>query len=70
VKSSSTCRSTTATRQTGAPVIYIAAEALLDELEAKDKQIVDLKATAAHSNAGWKEAHEQEARAESREADC
>ncbi|HFI2181797.1 TPA: ead/Ea22-like family protein, partial [Enterobacter roggenkampii] len=36
--------------------------ALLDELEAKDKQIDDLKATAAHSNAGWKEAHEQEAR--------
>jgi hypothetical protein len=48
-------------------VIYIAAEALLDELEAKDKQIVDLKATAAHSNAGWKEAHEQEARAEAAE---
>ncbi len=41
--------------------------ALLDELEAKDKQIVDLKATAAHSNAGWKEAHEQEARAEAAE---
>ncbi|EMC9795066.1 ead/Ea22-like family protein [Enterobacter kobei] len=42
-------------------------EALLDELEAKDKQIGDLKATAAHSNAGWKEAHEQEARAEAAE---
>ncbi|HHT3527006.1 TPA: ead/Ea22-like family protein [Enterobacter asburiae] len=41
--------------------------ALLDELEAKDKQIGDLKATAAHSNAGWKEAHEQEARAEAAE---
>lgn len=41
--------------------------ALLDELEAKDKQIDDLKATAAHSNAGWKEAHEQEARAEAAE---
>lgn len=27
-------------------------QALLDELEAKDKQIGDLKATAAHSNAG------------------
>lgn len=40
---------------------------LLDELEAKDKQIDDLKATAAHSNAGWKEAHEQEARAEAAE---
>ena len=39
----------------------------LDELEAKDKQIDDLKATAAHSNAGWKEAHEQEARAEAAE---
>ncbi|WP_223862675.1 ead/Ea22-like family protein [Enterobacter asburiae] len=48
-------------------LIYIAAEALLDELEAKDKQIGDLKATAAHSNAGWKEAHEQEARAEAAE---
>ncbi|MFY7131064.1 ead/Ea22-like family protein, partial [Enterobacter cloacae complex sp. SHL017] len=35
--------------------------ALLDELEAKDKQIDDLKATAAHSNAGWTEAHRQEA---------
>ncbi|MFX2588507.1 hypothetical protein [Enterobacter roggenkampii] len=42
-------------------------QALLDELEAKDKQIGDLKATAAHSNAGWKEAHEQEARAEAAE---
>lgn len=42
-------------------------EALLDELEAKDKQIDDLKATEAHSNAGWKEAHEQEARAEAAE---
>ena len=42
-------------------------QALLDELEAKDKQIDDLKATAAHSNAGWKEAHEQEARAEAAE---
>lgn len=41
--------------------------ALLDELEAKDKQIDDLKATEAHSNAGWKEAHEQEARAEAAE---
>ena len=41
--------------------------ALLDELEAKDKQIDDLKATAAHSNAGWNEAHEQEARAEAAE---
>lgn len=41
--------------------------ALLDELEAKDKQIDDLKATAALSNAGWKEAHEQEARAEAAE---
>ncbi|MCK7041441.1 hypothetical protein [Enterobacter roggenkampii] len=41
--------------------------ALLDELEAKDKRIIDLKATAAHSNAGWKEAHEQEARAEAAE---
>lgn len=41
--------------------------ASLDELEAKDKQIDDLKATAAHSNAGWKEAHEQEARAEAAE---
>lgn len=41
--------------------------ALLDELEAKDRQIDDLKATAAHSNAGWKEAHEQEARAEAAE---
>lgn len=41
--------------------------ALLDELEAKDKQIDDLKATAAHSNAGWKEAHEQEARSEAAE---
>ncbi|HFV9210184.1 TPA: ead/Ea22-like family protein [Enterobacter roggenkampii] len=41
--------------------------ALLDELEAKDKQIDDLKATAAHSNSGWKEAHEQEARAEAAE---
>lgn len=41
--------------------------ALLDEMEAKDKQIGDLKATAAHSNAGWKEAHEQEARAEAAE---
>lgn len=41
--------------------------ALLDELEAKDKQIDDLKATAAHSNAGWKEAHEQESRAEAAE---
>ncbi|MEH3648167.1 ead/Ea22-like family protein [Enterobacter roggenkampii] len=41
--------------------------ALLDEMEAKDKQIDDLKATAAHSNAGWKEAHEQEARAEAAE---
>jgi len=41
--------------------------ALLDELEAKDKQIDDLEATAAHSNAGWKEAHEQEARAEAAE---
>ncbi|MCG5044303.1 ead/Ea22-like family protein [Enterobacteriaceae bacterium 155047] len=40
---------------------------LLDELEAKDKQIVDLEATEAHSNAGWKEAHEQEARAEAAE---
>lgn len=38
--------------------------ALLDELEAKDKQIDDLEATVAHYNAGWKEAHEQEARAE------
>jgi predicted RNase H-like nuclease (RuvC/YqgF family) len=42
-------------------------QALLDELEAKDKQIGDLKATAAHSSAGWKEAHEQEARAEAAE---
>lgn len=42
-------------------------QALLDELEAKDKKIDDLKATAAHSNAGWKEAHEQEARAEAAE---
>ncbi|WP_371320530.1 hypothetical protein [Enterobacter roggenkampii] len=42
-------------------------QALLDELEAKDKQIDDLEATAAHSNAGWKEAHEQEARAEAAE---
>ncbi|CZV40499.1 ead/Ea22-like family protein [Enterobacter hormaechei] len=41
--------------------------ALLDELEAKDKQIDDLKATAAHSNAGWTEAHRQEARAEAAE---
>lgn len=41
--------------------------ALLDELEAKDKQIDDLKATAAHSNAGWTESHGQEARAESAE---
>ncbi|ENM4575327.1 ead/Ea22-like family protein [Enterobacter hormaechei] len=41
--------------------------ALLDELEAKDKQIDDLKATAAHSNAGWTEAHGQEARAEAAE---
>ncbi|MGS3778570.1 ead/Ea22-like family protein [Escherichia coli] len=41
--------------------------ALLDELEAKDKQIDDLKATASHSNAGWKEAHEQEAHAEAAE---
>lgn len=41
--------------------------ALLDELEAKDKQINDLKATEAHSNAGWKKAHEQEARAEAAE---
>ncbi|WP_250897523.1 ead/Ea22-like family protein [Enterobacter roggenkampii] len=41
--------------------------AMLDELEAKDKQIDDLKATAAHSSAGWKEAHEQEARAEAAE---
>ncbi|WP_320738756.1 ead/Ea22-like family protein [Enterobacter roggenkampii] len=41
--------------------------ALLDEMEAKDKQIDDLEATAAHSNAGWKEAHEQEARAEAAE---
>lgn len=41
--------------------------ATLDELEAKDKQIDDLKATAAHSNSGWKEAHEQEARAEAAE---
>ncbi|MDF3789068.1 hypothetical protein P3S37_27410, partial [Enterobacter hormaechei] len=41
--------------------------ALLDELEAKDKQLDDLKATAAHSNAGWKEAHEQEALAEAAE---
>lgn len=41
--------------------------ALLDELEAKDKRIADLEATAAHSNAGWKEAHEQEARAEAAE---
>ncbi|WMY43854.1 ead/Ea22-like family protein [Enterobacter cloacae complex sp. EB5] len=41
--------------------------ALLDELEAKDKQIDDLKATAAHSNAGWTEAHRQEARAEDAE---
>jgi hypothetical protein len=41
--------------------------ALLDELEAKDKEILDLEATAAHSNAGWKEAHEQEARAEAAE---
>lgn len=41
--------------------------ALLDELKAKDKQIDDLKATAAHSNAGWKEAHEQEVRAEAAE---
>ncbi|MBE8915149.1 hypothetical protein G9451_04410 [Enterobacter kobei] len=40
---------------------------MLDELDAKDKQIADLKATAAHSNAGWKEAHEQEARAEAAE---
>ncbi|MGX5100342.1 ead/Ea22-like family protein [Enterobacter cloacae] len=40
---------------------------LLDELEAKDKQIDDLKATAVHSNAGWKEEHEQEARAEAAE---
>lgn len=40
---------------------------LLDELEAKDKQIVDLEATEADSNAGWKEAHEQEARAEAAE---
>jgi len=42
-------------------------QALLDELEAKDKQIDDLKATAAHSNAGWTEAHRQEARAEAAE---
>lgn len=41
--------------------------ALLDELEAKDKQIDDSKATAAHSNAGWTEAHRQEARAEAAE---
>lgn len=41
--------------------------ALLDELEAKDKQIDDLKATAAHSNAGWTEAHRQEAVAEAAE---
>lgn len=41
--------------------------ALLDELDAKDKQIIDLEATVAHSNAGWKEAHEQEARAEAAE---
>ncbi|MCH6725597.1 hypothetical protein BED03_22560 [Escherichia coli] len=41
--------------------------ALLDDLEAKDKQIDYLKAIAAHSNAGWKEAHEQEARAEAAE---
>jgi len=48
-------------------LIYIAAEALLDELEAKEKQIDDLKATAVHSNAGWTEAHGQEARAEAAE---
>lgn len=41
--------------------------ALLDELEAKDKRIIDLEATTSHSNAGWKEAHEQEARAEAAE---
>lgn len=41
--------------------------ALLDELEAKEKQIDDLKATTAHSNAGWTEAHVQEARAEAAE---
>lgn len=46
---------------------FLGVESLLDELEAKDKQIGDLKATAAHSNAGWKEAHEQEARAEAAE---
>ena len=41
--------------------------ALLDELEAKEKQIDDLKATTAHSNAGWTETHVQEARAEAAE---
>ncbi len=41
--------------------------ALLDEMEAKDKRIIDLEATTSHSNAGWKEAHEQEARAEAAE---
>ena len=42
-------------------------QALLDELEAKEKRIIDLEATTSHSNAGWKEAHEQEARAEAAE---
>ncbi|MDE4034182.1 ead/Ea22-like family protein [Enterobacter asburiae] len=66
-------RATGGVKQSENVLRYIAAArpekmlALLDEMEAKDKQIDDLKATAAHSNAGWKEAHEQEARAEAAE---
>jgi len=41
--------------------------ALLDELERKDKRIAKLEATEQHSQRGWKEAHEQECRAEAAE---
>ncbi|MDK9364197.1 ead/Ea22-like family protein [Lelliottia wanjuensis] len=40
---------------------------LMDAIVAKDKHIADLEATVAHANAGWKEAQEQEARAEAAE---
>lgn len=48
-------------------VFYSDYATLLDELERKDKRIAKLKATEQHSQRGWKEAHEQESRAEAAE---